>query len=167
MDDGQFLAQVLAQQAHQEIDFRLGPAPVFQRKRIQRKRGNAQPRARLDHGPRRLHAGAMAGDARQMPPLRPAAVAVHDDGDVLGQPLRVESSRRASSRLAGCEQVRWLDVSSEFRAGAATYKLRGTSPALYTAKLTQRPWPRNRAGAARRYSKPGSTLAAEGWKTAK
>ena len=37
----------------------------------------------------------MAGDARQVPPLRPAAVAVHDDGDMLRQPARIELLEQA------------------------------------------------------------------------
>jgi hypothetical protein len=49
-----------------------------------------QPRARFDHFPRRLHACAMARDARQVPPLGPAAVAVHDHGEVVWEPLRIE-----------------------------------------------------------------------------
>ena len=32
----------------------------------------------------------MPGDARQMAPLRPAAVAIHDDGDVLREPVRIK-----------------------------------------------------------------------------
>ena len=37
-----------------------------------------------------LHAGAMAGHSRQMTALRPAAVAIHDDGEVLRQALGIE-----------------------------------------------------------------------------
>jgi hypothetical protein len=32
----------------------------------------------------------VAGDARQVPFPRPAAVAVHDDGDVFGEPCRIK-----------------------------------------------------------------------------
>ena len=37
----------------------------------------------------------MAGDARQMTPLRPAAVAIHDDGDVARQTARIELREQA------------------------------------------------------------------------
>ena len=50
-----------------------------------------EPAALLDHGPDALDAPAVADDPGQAPPLGPAAVAVHDDGDVSGQLLRPES----------------------------------------------------------------------------
>ena len=59
-----------------------------------------QLRARFDHAARRFHPRAMARDARQMAPLRPPAVAVHDDGHVIGQAFRVEL----------CEKFRFLAV---------------------------------------------------------
>jgi hypothetical protein len=36
----------------------------------------------LHHPPRGYNAGAMPSDARQSPPRRPAAIAIHDDGDM-------------------------------------------------------------------------------------
>ncbi len=95
MDGGQFLAQVFAQQAHQKGDFGLGAAPVFQRKSVQGEGGNMQPGAGLNDGARRLHTGAMAGNARQMAALRPAAVAVHDDGNMARQAARVKLFQQA------------------------------------------------------------------------
>ena len=41
-----------------------------------------------------VDAGAMALDARQMALRGPPAVAVHDDGDVGGQPLEVDLMRQ-------------------------------------------------------------------------
>jgi hypothetical protein len=35
-------------------------------------------------------AGTVAGNPRQMPLSRPAAVAVHDDGNVFWEPVRIE-----------------------------------------------------------------------------
>src|SRR3954471_10903057 len=35
--------------------------------------------------------GAVSGDTWHVPPLGPASVAVHDDGDVLGELLRIET----------------------------------------------------------------------------
>ena len=61
-----------------------------------------QARAGFDDFARSFHAGAMPGDARQMAALRPAAIAVHDDGEMLGQTLRVEFFEKFRfSSLAG------------------------------------------------------------------
>jgi hypothetical protein len=32
----------------------------------------------------------MAGDARQVTPLRPPAVSIHDDGNMLREPVRIQ-----------------------------------------------------------------------------
>src|SRR5207302_8199199 len=40
-------------------------------------------RACFDDGSGRLNAGAMSRNSRQVAPLRPASIAVHDDSDVL------------------------------------------------------------------------------------
>ena len=101
MYSGKFLAQVLPQQPHQEIDFRFGPAPILHGKSVKRERRNIQPRAGLDDDPRRFHSGAVTGHARQMPALRPAAIAVHDDGDVPRQPLRIQAFQQARFFAAG------------------------------------------------------------------
>ena len=53
---------------------------------------------RLDDVAHRVDAGAVAFDARQMALRRPAAVAVHDDGDVRRQLLEVDLARQ---RLVG------------------------------------------------------------------
>jgi hypothetical protein len=37
-----------------------------------------------------LDAGAMTRNSRQVTPLRPASIAVHNYGDMLGEPVRVE-----------------------------------------------------------------------------
>ena len=95
------LRQILPQQAHQEINFRLGTPPVLHRKRVKSERWNVQARAGFDDHSRGFHSRAMPGHARQVPPLRPAAVAVHDDGDMAGQPLRVEAFEQASLFAAG------------------------------------------------------------------
>src|SRR5215471_4262243 len=44
----------------------------------------------LDYVAHRFHAFAVPGDARQMAALGPAAVAVHDDGHVFGELVRVQ-----------------------------------------------------------------------------
>ena len=61
--------------------------------------------AGLDDAPSCAHAGAMPRDARQVAALRPAAVAVHDDGDVLGQALAVDLLQQSSFFLAGRFQL--------------------------------------------------------------
>ncbi len=48
-------------------------------------------------------AAAVALDARQAALLRPAAVAVHDDGDVLRQPRGVEAGLRQPLQRVGLE----------------------------------------------------------------
>ena len=53
---------------------------------------------RLDDVADRVDAGAVPFDARQMALRRPAAVAVHDDGDVRRQLLEVDLARQ---RLVG------------------------------------------------------------------
>jgi hypothetical protein len=68
-----------------------------------------ESRTGLDYGARRLHACAMPGDSREVTPLRPASVAVHDDGDVLREPARIQISEQAFFFAAGWfERVRCL-----------------------------------------------------------
>ena len=98
-------------QTHQKVDLGLRAPPVLQRKRVQRQRLDLQPGAGLDHLAGGLYAGAVPGHPRQVAPLRPAAVAVHDDGDMLREAPRVELLEEARL-LAACrlEQVRRLHV---------------------------------------------------------
>ena len=57
--------------------------------------------ARLDRVAHRLDAGAVAFDARQVALRRPAAVAVHDDGDVRRQPVEGDLPRQRVVRVPG------------------------------------------------------------------
>ena len=68
--------------------------------------GQLRARAGFDDFARGLYSGAVSCDARQVTALRPAAVAVHDDGEVLGQALQVKFIREAplQARLAGFEK---------------------------------------------------------------
>ena len=85
------LLQVLPQQAHEEASLRFWPAlPVFHGERVQRKRWQTDARAGFHHLAHGGDAGAVPGDARQMPAPRPAPVAIHDDGNVPRQTLRIE-----------------------------------------------------------------------------
>ncbi len=40
--------------------------------------------------------GAVAGDSRQSPPLRPPTVAIHNDGDVPGKPFKIDLRQKFS-----------------------------------------------------------------------
>ena len=75
-------------------DFRARPLPVLDRERVERQDVDAEPRRRFHDVAHRVDAGAVAFDPRQVPLRRPAAVAVHDDGDVRGKPLEVDLARQ-------------------------------------------------------------------------
>ena len=79
---GDLVAQVMAQQAGEVEDLAGGAAPVLAAEGVQREPADAVADRRLDGAANRLGAGAMAGDARQAARRGPAAVAVHDDGDM-------------------------------------------------------------------------------------
>ena len=99
----QVALQVAAQQAHEKVDLGARPAQVvFKRKRVERQPGQTDPRGCLGN---QLHAFGtllVAEEALQRAMAGPAAVAVHDDGHVLRQTLRLE--RRVHSTLL-CGQL--------------------------------------------------------------
>jgi hypothetical protein len=101
MNDGQLFAQVLTQEAHQEIDFRFRAAPVFHGEGVESESGDIESGASFDYGSRGLDAGAMTRNSRQVTALRPASVAVHNYGDVLGEPVGVELREEALFFTAG------------------------------------------------------------------
>jgi len=74
---------VLLQQLHQRGDLRPGPLPVLDREGIQGQDADAQPRRGLHGLAHRVDARPVALHPRQVTHRRPAAVAVHADGDVL------------------------------------------------------------------------------------
>src|ERR1039458_6789149 len=83
--------EIAAQQAHEEIDFRLRTLlPVFLGKGVERQRRNADARGGFDRGTHGGHTGAMSGDARHVPSPGPTPVSVHDDGDMLGKTRPIE-----------------------------------------------------------------------------
>src|SRR5579871_4171261 len=82
--------QVAAQQRHEAVDLARRAVPVLAREREQREVLDAQPPARLHHRAHRLLAGTVPVEARKAALLRPAAVAVHDDGDVARQPRGID-----------------------------------------------------------------------------
>ena len=73
-----------------------GALPVFFGKGKQGEVGDAQAVGQAGHHPDRFHAGHVAPDPHQPPALGPAAIAVHDNGDVTGDFLGVQRHRRFS-----------------------------------------------------------------------
>ena len=82
--------QIPLQQHHQRRDLGDRTLPVLDRERVERQDADAEPGRALDDLAHRLDAGAVPLDPRQVPLRRPAAVAVHDDGEVLRQPVEVD-----------------------------------------------------------------------------
>src|SRR5699024_10324485 len=77
-----FLVQRTHEQAHQRAYFFLRTLPVLAGEGEQGQRLHAFAQAGFDHFAHRLAASIVAEAARAMPRLRPASVAIHDDGDV-------------------------------------------------------------------------------------
>src|SRR5690606_39188510 len=80
------------EQTHQRADLIAGPTPVLAAEGEQRQRTDSATHALADRHAHRLDALAMTGLARHAARTGPAAVAVHDDGDVTRQ--RHEASGR-------------------------------------------------------------------------
>src|SRR5690606_30539413 len=77
-----FTFERVEEQFHQRAHLLLGTAPVFARESEQGQRADAALQAEIDAQVDRARAGAVADHARSLAARRPAAVAVHDDGDV-------------------------------------------------------------------------------------
>ena len=86
--------QEMAEQPHQELQLARRPLPVLDREAVERELVEAEPAPFLDDGADALDPPAVARDPGQAPALGPAAVAVHDDGDVPGQLLGPQPERR-------------------------------------------------------------------------
>jgi hypothetical protein len=96
----QVALQVGLQQAHQEADLGAGPAQiVFERKGVEREPGQADAGGGLRDQLHALGALLVAQKALERAAAGPAAVAVHDDGHMLGQALRLQ--RRIDGALLG------------------------------------------------------------------
>src|SRR5690606_17023406 len=72
------------EQLHQRVDFLFRPAPVLAGEGEQGQRADAVREAEVDRALGRARTGTVADDARAAPALRPAPVAIHDDGQVAG-----------------------------------------------------------------------------------
>ena len=90
LQEGHLLAEIFAKELHEKFDLRFGAAPVFHGEGVEGERLDVEARAGFDGHASGLRAGSVTCDAGKMAFLGPAAVAVHDDGDVAGQPAEVE-----------------------------------------------------------------------------
>jgi hypothetical protein len=138
LDQGHLLAEIFAQQGHQEVDLGLGPPPILDRKRIKRQRFDFQSRARFDRRARRLRSRTVPRDPRKVPLLCPPPVAVHNHRDVPRQPRQVqlfEQTRlfwRYRAERTGCGDVqRFWGIAIGHGVYAGSLK-----KPLYDAKLT-------------------------------
>ena len=86
-----FAIQRVQEQLHQRLHLVIRAAPVFAGEREQGQRRDGQFQAAVDGAVDRACAGAVADHARAATAFGPAAVAVHDDGNVPGQLPGVES----------------------------------------------------------------------------
>ena len=83
--------EVLGEELHERPHLLLGPRPVLRAEGVEGE-GLEPDAARLArHRPDRLRALAVSRDAGQAARLGPAAVAVHDDGDVAWQGPRADA----------------------------------------------------------------------------
>ena len=101
-------AEVALEQHHQRADFSGRALPVLDRERVERQHLEAEPRRGFDDVADRVDAGAMPFDARQVPLAGPAAVAVHDDGDVPRQPIEFDLARQRLFGPAGGNPLQQL-----------------------------------------------------------
>src|SRR5688572_5777250 len=81
--------QVALEQHHQGADLGRRPLPVFDGEGVEGEHLEAETSRGLHHVAHRIDAGAMALHARQMTLAGPAAIAVHDDGNVVETSARL------------------------------------------------------------------------------
>src|SRR5262245_31458026 len=75
-------ANGLPKETHQSIDFRAWTAPVLRREGIHTEHLNIFISSAFYDAAQRRDASFMAGQARKMPFLSPAPIAIHNDGNV-------------------------------------------------------------------------------------
>ena len=101
-----FTFQHLEEQLHQKGYFIGRTPPVLAAEGKQRQIFHAQLAAGLDHFAHRFHPALVPHDARHETLLRPAPIAIHDDGDV------TRDSSNVWNRAGGTEKrqrhYRWL-----------------------------------------------------------
>ena len=69
--------------------------PIFRGEGVQSEIGEAYFSTRLDDVPNRFFAAPVAFKTAQAAPLGPAAVPVHDNGDMTGQPVFLNKNAHA------------------------------------------------------------------------
>ena len=89
-DFGKLAAQINAQQPPQHVNLGARTLPVFGGESIQRQGLDAQPAAGFNGVTNSVDTRGMACGAGQIPLAGPAAVAIHNDGDVRGQAVRID-----------------------------------------------------------------------------
>src|SRR4249919_937034 len=82
MQIGEVAPDKAPHEAEQIVDFLPRARPILRREAEQREMGDAELARSLDRAPHAIHPLAMTLGARQAPLGCPAAVAIHDDGDV-------------------------------------------------------------------------------------
>ena len=90
LEERHFFADVFAKELHEEFNFGFGAAPVFDGEGVESERFDIETRASFDGDAGGLRAVTVTGDAREMALLGPAAVAIHDNGDVTGETGNIE-----------------------------------------------------------------------------
>ena len=86
----QFTGQILAEEIHDEADFRNGPFPVFRRKGIDAQGFDAQMIRKLHDPPQSPGTLCMAEGPGFSLGSGPPAVTIHDDGHMAGDQIRLE-----------------------------------------------------------------------------
>eukprot|EP01139_Manchomonas_bermudensis_P005822 Amastigsp_a175776_3.p1 type:complete len:251 gc:universal Amastigsp_a175776_3:890-138(-) len=109
--EGRHLArQRQRQQFHQAGDFLGGAVPVLGREGKHRQHGDAARHAGLDTTAQGAHALLVAGHTRQKTLARPAAVAIHHDGHVVGN-LGGAGGGHVSNQRRGADQTAMMSCS--------------------------------------------------------
>ena len=83
------LVEVFAQQTHNGPHFLLGSLPIFRGKGVDGQVIQADVFAVGGDGAEGLRTGGVSGRSGHPPFLGPAAVAIHDDGNVTGQAVKI------------------------------------------------------------------------------
>jgi hypothetical protein len=112
-----FKAEEGAQKPEDALDFGGWTTPVVGGEGVESEAADADVGRVLDDATSSSQAGAMTGNTRQIATRRPAAVAVHDDGDVkygLKIRLHMKSLPRLGLQIGqGAKSLRWVCLLAE------------------------------------------------------
>ena len=87
---GSFGGEIMLQESHQRVDFLRRTIPIFLRKGIDRQGLDAEFETVSNDFPHGLDACSMTGNARQTAEFCPAAISIHDYGDMFWKEVRFE-----------------------------------------------------------------------------